>query len=53
MRGGGAYRVDSGNEIDPCPKNWKQLRKDGIGEKVWRHTIEAIEEIETERMFND
>jgi hypothetical protein len=52
VRGGSAYRVDSGKEIDPCPKNCKQLREDGIGEKIWRHTIDAFEEIETERMFS-
>lgn len=49
--GGGAYRVDLDNEIDSCPKNYRQLREDGMEEKVWKHTIEAFEEIEAGKRF--
>lgn len=44
-------RFASNNEIDPCPKNYKRLTEDGTGEKDWRHTIEAFEEIEAGRVF--
>jgi hypothetical protein len=49
--GGDAYKVDSDNETAPCPKNYRQLREDEMGEKVWRHTIVAFEEIEVGRVF--
>ncbi|KAE9373573.1 hypothetical protein N431DRAFT_337228 [Stipitochalara longipes BDJ] len=51
MRGGGAYRVDLDNEIDPCPKNYTQLREDGMEENIWRHTMEAFEAIEAGTVF--
>jgi hypothetical protein len=50
-RGGGAYRLDLDNEVDPCPKNFKQLREDGMEEKIWRHTLGAFEAIEAGKTF--
>jgi hypothetical protein len=51
VMGGGAYRVDLDNGIDLCPKNYAKLRENGMEEKVWRHTIEAFEEIEAGGVF--
>jgi len=50
-RGGGAYRVDMDNEIDPCPKNYRQLREDGMEEKIWTHTMDVFEAIEAGEVF--
>jgi hypothetical protein len=51
VKGGGAYRVDLDDDIDLCPKDYKQLREDGIEEKVWGHTVEVFEEIEAGGLF--
>jgi hypothetical protein len=31
---GGAYRVGTNGEIDPCPKIFKALREDGMEQKI-------------------
>lgn len=53
VSGGGAYRVDWNGEIDPCPKSFKKLRDDGMGEKIWDHTMRVFEEIEAGEVFTD
>ncbi len=51
--GGGAYRVDMNGEIDPCPKIFKDLREDGMEQRIWDHTMKAFEEIEAGRVFTE
>ena len=51
--GGGAYRSDWNGEPVPLGKTYPGLRAEGMSQKVWDHTMKALEEIEAGRAFSD
>lgn len=53
MMGGGAYRVDWNGQIIPNKAEQKQLRDQGMVDKVWDHTMAAFDSIAVGRRFED
>jgi hypothetical protein len=54
IKGGGAYAVNWNDEVFPqshFDKKYKSIRSDGVGEKVWKHTMEAFESISAGEPF--
>lgn len=50
--GSGFYRVDRDGDTCHQDEQYRRLREDGIGDKVWDHTLEAYEIIESGRVFS-
>ena len=42
--GGGAYSCNYNDEVNKIEKFYTQLRKQGLQEKVWEHTMEVFEQ---------
>lgn len=49
--GSGAYLVDEDGSICSVDEQFRKLREEGFGDKVWQHTMEAFGEIEAGRVF--
>jgi hypothetical protein len=50
--GGGFYTVNWNGETLPLKKTYSDLRKNGLSEKVWKHTMEAFKDIEDGKVFS-
>jgi hypothetical protein len=50
--GGGCYTVNWNGETLPLKKTYSDLRKNGLSEKVWKHTMEAFKDIEDGKVFS-
>jgi NAD(P)-dependent dehydrogenase (short-subunit alcohol dehydrogenase family) len=51
--GGGCYAVNWKGDTYTMKKTYPRLRKDGMSEKVWNHTMEAFKVIEGGGVFSD
>jgi hypothetical protein len=51
--GGGCYTVKWNGNIYPTKKQYTKLRKEGLSEKVWKHTMDVFKTVEGGGVFSN
>ncbi|KAK9481462.1 hypothetical protein V1527DRAFT_147737 [Lipomyces starkeyi] len=50
--GGGAYRTKWNGDVTPLTKQYKEIDKDEVREKVWEHTTKVFQDISASGCFS-